>query len=150
MEISKNHFTRKKVIELPYLNTIFEEIELAKLEALEYSKSLGVSRQDCALRCRLNVNTGNNIGTCNTIEDSYEISDNQRNKLKLYPEINLSAYSQKIQPELITEDSTFIKVCNQLNQIYYVTKYTLVRILSSNMPKLSSDRLLRVMRDNRR
>lgn len=128
---------------LPSLDEIFAEIELAKIEALEYAESLGV---------RL---TGNNNLACQfkTTEDKAgpfdppnppEIPETEKDRLKFYPEINLANYEQKVDPDSIKEEDEHVKVFT-LNKTFSITKHTLIWLLSKTTTKLSSDRLLRVM-----
>jgi hypothetical protein len=75
-----------------------------------------------------------------------EIHDGENtDQLRLFPDINLKEYEKKINPETLTERSLYIKIRNVLNEIYYVSKHTIVWLMSKTQSKLSSDRLRRVM-----
>lgn len=137
---------------LPSKSEIISEIELAKIEALEYARSLCVvikSQED--LNCRikiLNVNPNDNNkspspSTYICEEDNEEIDEHI---LPLFREINLKEFSVKnVNPDDVDANSVYVKIKNNHGQIFFIYKHTLCWLFSKSTTKLGSDRLLRVM-----
>lgn len=132
---------------LPSLIEIFEVIQLAKLEALECAEFLGVEAAG-ELACEIGFNPmsiRNSVGVDRTINHQGPIRENEDDILQMFRNINLIQYSKKISLDMFGEDSLYVKVRNDQNEIFYVTKHTLVWLLTKSTSKLSSDRLIRVM-----
>lgn len=157
-----NHYKDHAII-LPSVEEIWKEIEYAKLEAEEYAKSLGITVPN-ELKCFIkNINPpsdytateptseGSETEIVNINTDLRRLNINSEtddlDMLKLYPDINLTEYEnkKKLNAELITENSPFVKVRNAQGREFYVSKHTLVWLLSKTTTKLSSDRVRRVM-----
>lgn len=146
---------------LPERDTIYKEIEYARLEAIEYAQSLGVSVEGKLTSfIRNKARTPDHILTNQVINnadiDSIDIiesavqridlvDENSDDILRMYPDINLAEYRQKVDIESLNEHSFYIKVRNRIGRMFVVTKHTLVWLLSKTTTKLSSDRIRRVM-----
>lgn len=135
-----------KIVELPSQQEIIAEIELAKLEAIEYAQTLGMSLKNpmdyaCKFSKQRNT-TANNVEDC--IIPEKEIESQNEDVLQLFKEANLKSHSTKIDPTSITETSPYVKIQNKDGEILCDKKHTLCWFLGKSTIKLSSDRLLRV------
>lgn len=151
----------QNVTQLPSQNEIIEEIELAKMEAIEFAESMGVSLETpneyvCKIKntelnhcdtdiealqeCLNNIVINeDNSSTATTTENNID-----EDILQLFSDINLREYSEKINIDNIDENSIYIKVRNNEGKLFCVKKNTLCWILDKSTSKLSSDRLVRV------
>lgn len=137
-----------KSVKLPSQDEIFTEIEMAKLEAIEYAEGLGVvsnNSDDCICRIikRKSKSVKTNIGRVD--ENNSTENNTDQDLLKLFSEIKLSECNEKIEIDKANESSIYVKVRNQKGELYCVKKHTLCWLLSKSTSKLSSDRLVRVM-----
>lgn len=139
---------------LPDKKEIFHEIELAKVEALEYAETLGVIPEpNDNLSC--NINTGKvdviamNNGTDDISSSLANVNlteDENVNVFKLFGDVQFNDYSEKkIDPDTINETSLHAKVQTNDGKVFVVNKHTLCWFLSKSTEKQSSDRLRRVM-----
>lgn len=138
-----------KTVQLPSQDEMFKEIEMAKLEAIEYAESLGVfsNNSEDDYVCQI-TKQKNNSAQANDVplggeKLAEDITD--QDLLKLFSEINLSECTEKIDPHQINETSQYVKVRNKKGKLYCVKKHTLCWILGKSTSRLSSDRLMRVM-----
>lgn len=135
--------------ELPNMDQIITEIEMAKLEAVDAAKSLGVVlNAPHDLPCTINSEQFDfNEGGRNQIPVDLQCdSDVNKHILPHFNEINLSEYSnKKIRPEIITESSPYVRIENTKGEKFCVKKHSLCWLLSKSTSKLSSNRLIRVM-----
>lgn len=130
-------------VKLPSREEIISEIELAKLEAIEYTESLNVYLNDpknYACTFPKKKQRVVNIENYNNLESANENGD----VLHLFTEVNFKPFSMKINPEDIDETSKYVKVRNYNGEILYIEKHVLCWFLSSTTSKMSSDRLIRV------
>lgn len=130
---------------LPDRSEIYEEIEMAKLEALEYAESLGVVVDTdlvCDVKlCQLKDVHKDIILTENVLN---EIED--QDALQLFGNVSFREYSAKnINSGNITPSSLYVKIVSNAGEEYFVNKHTLCWFLGTTTNKLSSDRLRRVM-----
>lgn len=143
---------------LPSWDAIVNEIELAKLQAIEYAESLGISIQaESTISIKNKEQISYHVHDTRTRESTNELNvpimnlngiheQEDTDQLRLFSDINLKEYeNKKFNPETLTERSLYIKIRNVLNEIFYVSKHTIVWLLSKSQSKLSSDRLRRVM-----
>jgi hypothetical protein len=143
---------------LPTLNEIIEQVELARIQAIEYTQCLKVSVNGdliCSIRNQgeipdyadatlFQLHTDEQLVN---VVSRLSIDDNAQNvdTLRVFPEIDLTEYSKKIDANTVTANGLYVKVRNVFNEVFYVTKHTIVWLLSKTTTKLSSDRLRRVM-----
>lgn len=148
-KIDRNNQNCYYVVEkLTHWNEIITQVELAKIQTTEYAVSLEVSVEAESLISIKNiVQTSKNEETQDQhlLHLSVGHEDEDSDRLKLFPDINLQEYKQKLNPDSIDELSAYIKIRNLLGNIYIISKHTIVWILSNTQSKLSSDRLRRVM-----
>lgn len=159
---------------LPDTHEIFEEIEMAKLEALEYAESLGVvvgTDLICTLKphevLSESVDLSESMDPTNPSEsiDAIEINpivsdesnepveensnhtdSSNPNILKIFGDVNFRNYSAKnINPDTITPTSLYVKIESKDGEKYILNKHTLCWLMSQSTNRLSSDRLRRVM-----
>lgn len=138
-----------KTVQLPSQDEIFNEIEMAKLEAIEYAESLGVYSENSenTFFCQITKKRSNAAGANDVpINENISSEDNvDQDILKLFSEISLNECKEKVDPEKINQKSQYVKVRNSKGELFCVKKHTLCWILSKSTSKLSSDRLIRVM-----
>lgn len=150
----------ENIVELPSHQEIIREIELAKLEAIEYAETLGMclkSTNDYA--CKFQA-VKYKVTPINTVDEKaqqdahgFTTTDNSESEgaegnddiLQLFPDMNFNAISKKIDPNTVTETGPYVKIKNKKGEIVCVEKHTLCWYLSKSTTKLSSDRLIRVM-----
>lgn len=134
---------------LPSRDEIFSEIELTKMEAIEYVESLGVSVKNRNIyayraiffeRSKKRTENENFLDTSSSNEDSSD-----PDVLQLFKDINLREYSDKIKADNIDEKSIHVKVKNINGDLFCVKKNTLCWLLDKTTSKLSSDRLIKFM-----
>lgn len=152
---------------LPSSEEIFKEIELAKLEAIEYAETLGVFvKSPRYLTCNLNVastleNTENTENTEHQYHqdirndfDDYVKTDleelESKNVLKFFSNVNFSQYANKnIKPDgNPTECGLYVRIDSPVGKTVkalYIRKDTLCWFLRQSTERVSSDRLKRVM-----
>lgn len=135
-------------VQLPTKEEIISEIELAKIEAIEYSESLGMFLNDpknyvCTFPKKQKKQQKQTIPDIGN--SSFETEGRSENNLQLFSDVNFKPYSIKIDSEFITETSQYVKIRNKDGEILCVKKHMLCWFLSSTTSKLSSDRLRRVM-----
>lgn len=141
---------------LPTLDEIIREIEIAKMEALNYAKKLGVTcsssfmcdikscdeiRIDAASQINLTDNIHDNSNT--STSTSAPSADNE--VLKFYKNLQLKEFSETIDLTTITEDSPYVVVRNTDGKRICVKKHSLCWLMAKSAPKTTSDRLRRVM-----
>lgn len=131
-------------VPLPSQQEIIQEIEMAKLEAIEYAETLGmcVEKSDeyvCVFEKPVVKEVQQNE-QCN-IESVVQ----SEHVLQLFSEINFKQYAKKIDASTINEESPYVKVQNKNGEILCIEKHTLCWLLGKSTTKLSSDRLIRVM-----
>lgn len=135
-------------IALPSRHDIINEIELAKIEAIEYAESLGMTLENSDnLTCRFPIRNFNNIvdRENNDLFDEPNTAENE-NVLKLFENVDLKRIAcKKVDTSRIKETDQYVKVQNPDGKILSVKKHTLCWFLQKPETKLSSDRLLRVM-----
>lgn len=136
-------------IELPSRQDIINEIELAKIEAIEYAESLGMTLKNSdSLTCRFPkpkvkgqkvVERENN----DLLDESSTAENND--VLKLFENVDLKPLAcKKVDTSQIKETDQYVKVRNMDGQILPVKKHTLCWFLQKPETKLSNDRLTRV------
>lgn len=127
--------------QLPSDSEIIDEIELAKIEATEYAKSVGIQTHTSeSFICKFPLPKQRSEIPTQTIENETE-SD----LLRLFSEINLKEYSQKNVSGDVDPKGRFVKVRNARGDDFYVQKYTLCWLFGKSTGKLSSDRVVRSM-----
>lgn len=140
--------------QLPSQEEIIKEIELAKLEAIEYTESLGMRVErarsySCVIpkqKCSSNEQSQPNKEKKTNAEISEtEPVTQDDDVLHLFSEMNFTAYAAKIDPSTIDVSSPYVKVKNQNGKMLCVQKHILCWLLSKSTTKLSSDRIIRVM-----
>lgn len=147
---------KKNWNKLPNKTEIIHEVEMAKLEAKEIAKSLGITlKHPYDFSCKIQTtpfDTLNEFEPCGSnepeINTNVQTNDNGVNKniMRNFSDIDLKEYSNnKIKPEDITESSVYVKVENTNGEVFFVHKNKLCWLLSRTTSKLSSDRLIRVM-----
>lgn len=126
---------------LPTKAEIIKEIELAKLEAIEYAETLGI-------KCDLSYSYPYEAATKNatnskraetvTSENAFEDYLNE-DVLQLFGHLDLKSCVTEDEIDLkeIKENDKYVRVCNK--------NKTICGLLSQETPKLSNDRLRRVM-----
>lgn len=139
---------------LPSAEDIFRQMDLAKLEAVEYAESLGLKVSSLCTTCELKIKE---IGTKMLKKEVHKHPDEEndavpeaRNEdmgemLQLFGNLNLKEYSEKVKDANITTESQYVRIRDTFNQSLVVKKYSLCHILSKTTSKVSSDRLRRVM-----
>lgn len=137
------------VYQMPSQNEIIREIELAKIEAIEYAESVGIRIMTAnSYLCKFPIlkNKTRSPKRANCGNDTI-ITDNDSDDdfLRMFSDINLREYSQKIEPNRMDQNSQFVKVRNTKEEIFYVKKNMLCWLFGKSTSKLSSDRLIRVM-----
>lgn len=130
---------------LPSLDEIFNEIELAKMEAIECAESLGVSLKNFDYVCKIGLTKPKKVVKKRNISVSRQNNDFDADVLQLFPNINLRQYSDKIKANDIDEKSIYVKVKSIDGNLYCVKKNTLCWLLDKTTTKLSSDRLVKFM-----
>lgn len=135
-------------ITLPSLPEIFESIELAKLQAEEYAASLGVNAVG-KLACTSVIKPIQNkrastSASLPTEIDRCTLNSENENMLRQFSSINLREYAVKLK-ETSNNCGLLVKVRNDKHQVFFISKHTLIWLLSKTCTKLSSDRLKRVM-----
>lgn len=136
--------SKTRIVQLPSQQEMIKEIELAKIEAIEYAETLGMNLKNSnGYVCKIPKNT--------LKARSEEINQNNQNiepnkdVLQLFKKANLKQYSEKIDPQNVDEESPFVKVKNNDGKIICMKKHTLCWFLTQTTSKLSSDRLVRSM-----
>lgn len=130
---------------MPSRDEIFKVICAAKLEAQDYAAFLNVSvpsNVECQLVFKRMKEASINAAT-ECFGNTTEITEDEE-LLKLFINMNLSTYSKTLSPEQFDANRTYVKVRSN-EQILCVLKRDLVWVLSKTTPKISSDRLRRVM-----
>lgn len=139
---------------LPTLDEIIQEIEYAKIEALNYAKKLGVT---CSSRLMCDITSCDQIGTArqNNLTDNIHGNSNTSTStstasadnevLKFYKNLQLKEFSEKIDLTTITENSPYVVVRNTDGKRICVKKHSLCWLMAQSTPKATSDRLRRVM-----
>lgn len=143
----------KKPVQLPSAQEIIEEIELAKIEAIEYAETLGMhlkNSDDSDLPCVIPKPKYCTIARevpRNTIDNSPETIDGAQyeHKFHFLNNMNLKLFAVKTDPNEIDENSKYVKVQNNNGEMLCIAKNTLCWLLGKSTSKLSSDRLVRVM-----
>lgn len=134
-------------IPLPSRDEIFSEIELAKMEAIEYVESLGVSLKipsNYGYRAKFFERSEKSTIRENVLDiSSAKENNSDPDVLQLFKEINLRLYSNKIKADNIDEKSIYVKVKNINGDLFCVKKNTLCWLLDKTTTKLSSDRLIK-------
>lgn len=139
---------------LPSRDEIFNEIEFAKMEAIECAASLGVSiKNPSSYTCRTLFSARSKKSAI--INNDIDISSGTKSNcdpdvLQFFKEINLRQYSDKIKADNIDEKSIYVKVKNIHGDVYFAKKNTLCWLLDKTTTKLSSDRLNKFMNRTRR
>lgn len=134
----------ENLVQLPNQQELVDEIELAKLEAIEYAETLGMSlKKPNGYACKFSYNTKPEKPNSDISE--MENAGENKDVLQLFTEVNLKQYSVKKNSENISETSPFVKVKNKNGEILCIKKHTLCWFLGNTTSKLSSDRLIRVM-----
>lgn len=121
-KIDRNNQNCYNVLEkLPDWDEIITQVELAKIQAIEYAVSLGVSVEAESL-----ISIKNIVQTSKEEEEetqdqhllrlSVDHEDEDNDRLKLFPDINLQEYRQKLDPDSINELSAYIKIRNLLEK----------------------------------
>lgn len=138
--------------QLPTENEIIKEIELAKIEAIEYAESVGIPvKPTDSYICKFPILKKK---TCpeeavnredDTLSEPSTGDDMDKELLQLFSDINLREYSHKKVSGKIDQKSQFVKVRNKKGEVFYVKKHTLCWLFGKSTSKLSSDRVLRVM-----
>lgn len=131
---------------LPTKQDIIKEIELAKLEAVEYTATLGMNLKNLknyACKYPKKVNRPENVVSELTLLSENAEEDND--VLQLFTEANLKQYSVDIDPKKINEKCPYVKIRNKDGEIFCIEKHKLCWFLTQTTSKLSSDRLIRVM-----
>lgn len=153
--LDRNGVDQTKVrAQLPSQQEIIKEIDMAKLDAIEYAESLGMRvKQPKNHSCVIPKMK------CSLVEQSHpdqekktnaEISETEpatqdEDVLQLFSEMNFTQYAEKINPSTIDESSPYVKVKNRNGKLICIQKHTLCWLLSKSTTKLSSDRSIRVM-----
>lgn len=128
--------------QLPDLNEIIREIELAKNEAFEYVESLGI-KSTTSLICELPILKSKPAHIISSnCENNIEIDDDF---LKLFSAIHLKQYAQKSASTESDHKKHLVKVRTDNCDPIFIPKHTLCWIFGKSTNKLSSDRLRRVM-----
>lgn len=147
--LDRNGVDQTKVrAQLPSQQDIIKEIELAKLEAIEYAESLGMrvkipTNHSCVIpkpkRSRVEQS---NAGIS---QSETAIATQDEDILQLFGGMDLTQYAEKIDPNSIDVSGPYVKVKNRNGKILCIQKHTLCWLLSKTTTKLSSDRTIRVM-----
>lgn len=134
-------------VQLPSQEEIIKEIELAKLEAMEYAKTISMDVENIDYKCKFQKKKIQPTDETDTNVDIPITENTVQNKdvLQIFKDVNLKQYAIKIDPEKIDETSPYIKVHNKNGEIICIEKHKLCWFLGQTNKKLSSDRLLRVM-----
>lgn len=146
---------------LPGTQEIISEIELARMEAIEYAQSLGIVLSTFEdLNCDVsNLSKGTGTNQRNNLDESEQQAntcgvDDETNDPDIMPtfeDVRLNKYNlKKVNPAEIDANRIFVKVKNRQGEISCIFKQTLCWLLSTSTSKLSSDRLLRVMSAKRK
>lgn len=135
------------VVKLPNQEEIINEIELAKLEAMEYAKTVGMDVENIDYKCNFPKKRNPPTEETETNIDSTVTENNVQDEdlLKLFSDANLKQYAEKIDPEKVDETNPYVKVRNKNGEILCIKKHKLCWFLGTTTRKLSSDRLIRVM-----
>lgn len=142
---------QKNVIHsIPTLKDILNEVELAKLEAIEYAETLGVIVDSPSfLTCNINISKFNEYNDQNEHVDSSESNFKEPeniNVLKIFGDVDFREYAVKnVSPDEVGESSIYVKIQSTDGNMICVKKHTLCWFLGQSTDKLSSDRLKRVM-----
>jgi hypothetical protein len=133
---------------LPSMGEISREVELARLEAIEYAESLGVVLKTAEdLQCKIPLNE-KNCKKGNNEREMTPFQNNERDKdiVETFKNTNLKQYSEKnVNVDKLCETSSIVKIKNLNGEEFFIKKYILCWLLSKTTSKLSSDRLSRVM-----
>lgn len=132
---------------LPTLHQILETIESAKQDAVIYAASLGVKVQgDLICTSKIKLMKINKLSVPHLLGSGHRILIRDcDDMLTLFKDVNLREYAIKLSPEGYNNCGLYVRVQNGKGQVFFVTKHTLVWLLSKTTTKLSSDRLIRVM-----
>lgn len=139
--------TNNREDKLPSKDLILKQIEMAKLEAIEYAESLGVKvdvSKDLVSDVKFTEATETEQHDDETETDTFESSEDL-DVLKLFSDLTLKEYSEKLDPHKIDEKSMYVKVKDNKGNILCLKKHDMSFVLSKTTSKLSSDRLRRVM-----
>lgn len=144
---------------LPDRKEIIEAIEIAKGEAIHYANKLGVFALgvNADLCCDIKPNSGkenivtgqlsplsqlNRAGQSNAYMDPLNSVDKE--VLRLYHNLQLKNYAEEVDISTVAENSQYVIVRDEDSLRKCVKKHSLCWLMSISLPKLSSDRLLRV------
>lgn len=135
----------EKCIKLPCQEEIIKEIELAKLEAMEYAKTIGMAVENINYKCKLPKEKKKKETNVDISKTENTVTVQNKDVLQMFKDVNLKQYAVKIDPETIDESSPYVKIQNKNGEIICIEKHKLCWFLGQTKGKLSSDRLLRVM-----
>lgn len=143
--IDRNGMNHSKTrIQLSSQQEIIQEIELAKIEAIEYAETIGMNLKNSnGFVCKIPKNTLS--VRSEEINQNNQNSESDKDVLQLFKTANLKQYSEKFDPQNVDEESAYVKVKNNDGKIVCLKKHTLCWFLTKTTSKLSSDRLLRSM-----
>lgn len=132
-------------IGLPSQEEIIREIELAKLQAIEYTETLGMRVQN-SRDYKYEIRTKSTKKRTQLTDLSQQFNYRgirDEDVLQLFPDVNFKPYAKKVDHH--SDTSSCVKVKQADGTILHIEKHTLCWLLSKTTTKLSSDRLVRVM-----
>lgn len=145
------------LIKLPSQEEIIREIELAKIEAIEYAETLGIHlKTPNQYACVFPKPQARKRSVVEKVQTDVESNLSRHipetinrvecdTVLQLFSDMNLKPFAKKVDSSSIDETSRYVKVRNNNGEILSVEKHTLCWLLGKSTSKLSSDRLIRVM-----
>lgn len=144
-------------VQLPDRNEIFQEIEMAKLEAVQCASDHGISVK-CVNDLFCDINTPNlssadlqaNEPESEIIDYEAQSIENDSEILRLFENLKLNEYSDKIEPSQVDANSLYAVVRDSNGKRLCIKKHSLCWLMDKTTTKLSSDRLIRVMGGRRK
>lgn len=140
------------VYELPTRESIFEQIEQCKKEALSYAVKIGLmSRSDskkCELECKLHAISLKQQKIPFVDEHKDEVEDEEEDNAITstidFRNINLQNFADQFVGKDIPENSSYVRIDRANGKDLVLKKTSLCWLLRPDYRKLSSDRLIRV------
>lgn len=139
-------------VPLPSQQEIIKEIEMAKLEAIEYAESVGMYlRSPDGYKCtfpKLKAHNSTKVLLIPPIIPQSEVPPiipQCEDVLQRLRDVDLKPYAIKVDPNTVSETSPYVKVKNKNGELLCIEKHTLCWLLGKSTTKLSSNRLRRVM-----
>lgn len=133
---------------LPDKDQMCNEIEMARLEAIEYAESLGVGLKSFDnICCNIELKSKTIISEETMSENSAPQEETRDPDIVvMFKNSDLKQYNEReVDQSKVNDSSLIVKVKNENGAEFFLKKYILCWLLSKTTSKLSSDRIIRVM-----